>query len=50
LVTEWDEFKQLEPDDFVRNMKNAILIDGRNIYDPKKFSKKLKFKAIGLQN
>ncbi len=48
IVTEWEEFKQLKPEDFTKNMNQAILIDGRRIYNPKTFSKKLKFHAIGL--
>jgi UDPglucose 6-dehydrogenase len=47
-VTEWDEFKKLAPEDFVKNMKQPILIDGRRIYNPETFSSKLKFTAIGL--
>jgi UDPglucose 6-dehydrogenase len=48
LVTEWDEFKKLTPEDFIKNMKTPILIDGRRIYDPKQFSQELTFAAIGL--
>jgi UDPglucose 6-dehydrogenase len=48
LVTEWDEFKELTPDDFMKNMKQPILIDGRRIYNPETFRAKLKFAAIGL--
>jgi UDPglucose 6-dehydrogenase len=48
LVTEWDEFKKLKPEDFTENMKQPTLIDGRRIYDPEEFSKKMKFTAIGL--
>jgi len=48
LVTEWDEFKKLKPEDFVQNMRQPILIDGRRIYDPAEFGRKLKFAAIGL--
>ena len=48
LVTEWEEFKNLTPNDFSFNMKQAILFDGRRIYNPQVFSKTLKFKAIGL--
>jgi len=48
LVTEWDEFKRLKPEDFTQNMRHPILIDGRRIYDPEKFSPKLRFAAIGL--
>ncbi len=48
LVTEWPQFKKLRPEDFVRLMRNPILIDGRRIYDPEIFSKKLKLRAIGI--
>jgi UDPglucose 6-dehydrogenase len=48
LVTEWSEFKKLTPDFFKAHMKQAILIDGRRIYDPQIFNKKLIFSAIGL--
>jgi UDPglucose 6-dehydrogenase len=48
LVTEWEEFKKLGPEDFMRNMRKPILIDGRRIYDPGKFSKKLRYIAVGL--
>ena len=48
VVTEWEEFKQLEPEDFIKHMKNPLVIDGRRIYNPEKFSRKLKFTAIGL--
>ena len=48
IVTEWEEFKKLRPEDFKQNMKYPFLIDGRRIYDPKQFAKELKFAAIGL--
>ena len=48
LVTEWEEFKKLTPEDFIQNMKQPTLIDGRRIYNPQEFRKKLKFAAIGL--
>jgi len=48
IVTEWQEFKTLKPEDFTQNMRKPILIDGRRIYNPEEFSKKLKFTAIGL--
>lgn len=48
LVTEWEEFRKLKPEDFIKNMKQPILIDGRRIYNPEEFGKKLKFAAIGL--
>jgi len=48
IVTEWDEFKKLKPEDFIQNMKNSVVIDGRRIYGVKKFRGKLKFVAVGL--
>ena len=48
LVTEWPEFKKLVPEDFVNNMKQPILIDGRRLYDHEVFGKKLTYKAVGL--
>ena len=48
IVTEWPEFKKLSPQDFLKNMKQPILIDGRRIYDPEIYSAKLNFSAIGL--
>ena len=48
IVTEWDEFKDLKPEDFTENMRSPILIDGRRIYNPEEFGKKLTFEAVGL--
>jgi UDPglucose 6-dehydrogenase len=48
LVTEWDEFRKLVPEDFVENMRQPCLVDGRRIYDPEKYSRKLEFRAVGL--
>ncbi len=50
VVTEWDEFKKLTPEDFLNHLKQPILIDGRRIYDPQIFGQKLTFVAIGLGN
>jgi UDPglucose 6-dehydrogenase len=48
LVTEWDEFRNLEPTDF-KSMKTPILIDGRRIYDPMKFLKEgIDYSGIGI--
>ncbi|MEM0111819.1 MAG: UDP-glucose/GDP-mannose dehydrogenase family protein [Candidatus Parvarchaeota archaeon] len=50
IVTEWDEFKNLKPEDFMKNMKNAAIVDGRRIYDKKKMPLDIKYAAIGLGN
>ena len=36
VVTEWNEFKQINLDKLKASMKGNILFDGRNIYDPAK--------------
>jgi len=48
LVTEWDEFTKLAPEDFVEKMRQPCLVGGRRIYDPEKFRRKLEFRAVGL--
>lgn len=50
IVTEWSEFQKLTPEDYASNMKQPVLIDGRRVYNPEEYSKKLKFLAIGLGN
>jgi UDPglucose 6-dehydrogenase len=47
VVTEWNEFKQLDLERVHELMKQAILFDGRNIYDPDKM-KQLGFKYLGF--
>ncbi len=34
LITEWNEFKQLDWDRIKRYMRQPVVIDGRNLYDP----------------
>lgn len=48
IATEWSELKNLKPEDFVKNMKQPLLIDGRRIYNPKTFKQQLTFIATGL--
>ena len=50
LITEWDEFKTLTPDDFRQLMKTPYLVDGRRLYDYDKFNNALLFRAIGRIN
>ena len=47
IVTEWDEYKALKPNDFQRYMKNPAVVDGRRIYDPEEF-KLIKYATVGL--
>ena len=34
IVTEWNEFKQLDLVKLAQGMKEMVLFDGRNIYEP----------------
>jgi UDPglucose 6-dehydrogenase len=47
IVTEWAEVKKLKPDDYMKNMRHPIIVDGRRIHNPDDF-KKQKYVAIGL--
>ena len=35
LVTEWDEFRHLDMERIKRAMRRPVIVDGRNLYDPK---------------
>jgi len=35
VVTEWDEFKQLDFDRLKQLMRRPVIVDGRNIFDPR---------------
>jgi UDPglucose 6-dehydrogenase len=49
LVTEWDEFRSLSPDDFTRLMRTPVVIDGRRLYNPARMIERgVQFAAIGL--
>jgi len=47
LVTEWNEFKQLDMVRIREAMRQPVLLDGRNIYDPKRM-KDLGFTYRGM--
>lgn len=47
VVTEWNEFKELDFKKMKKLMRQSVLIDGRNIYDPGEM-KKLGFRYIGI--
>lgn len=47
LLTEWNEFKKLDFKKLKKLLKRPVLIDGRNIYDPKEM-KKLGFVYAGI--
>lgn len=37
ILTEWEEVRNLKPEDFLA-MRRPVILDGRNCYDPKKMS------------
>lgn len=49
ILTEWDEYKSMKPDDFVKYMKTPCIIDGRRIYNANDFVHSTKYFAIGLK-
>jgi UDPglucose 6-dehydrogenase len=48
VLTEWNEYKKLKPEDFIELMKYPNVIDARRVYDHEQFKNKLNFRAIGL--
>jgi UDPglucose 6-dehydrogenase len=48
LVTEWKQFRMPSFGVMKKSMKNALIIDGRNIYDPKELAEAgFEYSAIG---
>lgn len=50
ILTDWDEYRSLEPEQFVKNMKAPIVIDARRVFDHARFVNKIRFAAVGLGN
>ncbi len=50
LITEWDEFKGLTPEDFKKHMRTPNLVDGRRLYNYERFNSALPFRVIGRIN
>jgi nucleotide sugar dehydrogenase len=48
ILTEWDHFKRLTPDDFIQSMARPAVIDARRIFDPHEFGSRLTFLAVGV--
>ncbi len=51
LVTEWNEFRNPDFDELRKRLKNPVIFDGRNVFDPNKM-KELRFEyyCIGRQH
>jgi len=47
IVTEWDEFKALRPEDFKELMEEPVVIDGRRVFKPEGFEGVVRFFAVG---
>ncbi|NJK80929.1 MAG: UDP-glucose/GDP-mannose dehydrogenase family protein [Chloroflexaceae bacterium] len=47
IITEWNEFKQIDWQRIRQIMKNPLVLDGRNIYDPKEMTER-GFTYIGV--
>jgi UDPglucose 6-dehydrogenase len=47
ILTEWDEFREPDFAKMKSLMKQRIIIDGRNIYDPVEMEQ-LNFKYVGI--
>ena len=48
VVTEWNEFKQLDLEKVKSLLKSAVIFDGRNIYEPKTMKEMgFKYRSIG---
>ncbi|MFC1646910.1 UDP-glucose dehydrogenase family protein [Patescibacteria group bacterium] len=47
ILTEWNEFRQLDLVKLAKNMKKMVIFDGRNIYEPEEV-KKLGFTYYGV--
>jgi UDPglucose 6-dehydrogenase len=47
IATPWNEFKQLDMERICKSMKQSIMVDGRNLYEPEKM-KELGFRYRGV--
>jgi UDPglucose 6-dehydrogenase len=48
ICTEWDEFRKLDLEKLRSVLAHPIVIDGRNVFDPKKMSELgFEYKSIG---
>jgi UDPglucose 6-dehydrogenase len=47
ILTEWNEFKQIDLNKVKKLLKNPVIFDGRNIYPPQ-IMKKLGFKYFSV--
>jgi UDPglucose 6-dehydrogenase len=49
IATEWDVFRNIDPEKIKSALKEPIIIDGRNIYDSKEMAEAgFKYKCVGI--
>jgi UDPglucose 6-dehydrogenase len=48
VVTEWEQFKALTPDDFIEHMAQPAVVDARRIFDPRRFRGRIRYGAVSL--
>jgi UDPglucose 6-dehydrogenase len=50
IVTEWSEFRNPDFEYVKHKLKNPIIVDGRNLYDPARLAKRgIQYSGIGLE-
>ena len=47
IITSWNEFCEIPPETFKKLLKIPILVDGRRIFNPEKYSAVLNYIGIG---
>ncbi len=48
VVTEWNEFKQLDWERLKRHMRRPVILDGRNLYDPNEMAQRgFTYRGVG---
>lgn len=51
IQSDWQEIRDIKPEEFKKYLKNPIVIDGRRSYDPEKLIKKdITYRGIGWKN
>jgi UDPglucose 6-dehydrogenase len=48
IVTEWEEFSDIQSDVFIHEMSHPVVIDGRRVLNPSKLDPRISYRAIGL--
>lgn len=48
VMTAWPQIKSLKPAEYLGLMRTPVLVDARRVYDPRTYSQKIKYVAVGL--